>query len=242
MDATQQQFVQLLEKQNISLSTLQLEQFEQYYKTLVEWNEKMNLTGITEREQVYLKHFYDSLSVAFNFDMGSVSTIADIGSGAGFPSIPLKIAYPHLKVTIVDSLNKRILFLKELVSQLGLSDTECVHGRAEDIARLPKYRDQFDLVTARAVARLQVLNEFCLPFAKKDGTFIAMKGSEIEEELNDSSFSLTELKGKVVRVLKMQLPIEESLRHFVEIHKLAATPAKYPRKAGIILKEPLMKL
>ncbi|MBP1963801.1 16S rRNA (guanine(527)-N(7))-methyltransferase RsmG [Paenibacillus aceris] len=242
MDATQQQFVQLLEKQNISLCTLQLDQFEQYYKTLVEWNEKMNLTGITEREQVYLKHFYDSLSVAFNFDVGSVSTIADIGSGAGFPSIPLKIAFPHLKVTIVDSLNKRIIFLKELVSQLGLSDTECVHGRAEDIARLPKYRDQFDLATARAVARLQVLNEFCLPFVKKDGTFIAMKGSEIEEELSDSSFSLTELKGKVVRVLKMQLPIEESLRHFVEIHKLAATPAKYPRKAGIPLKEPLMKL
>jgi 16S rRNA (guanine527-N7)-methyltransferase len=241
MDAIQQQFVQLLEEKQITLSTLQLEQFELYFKTLVEWNEKMNLTGITEREQVYVKHFYDSLSVSFNYDMSNVSTIADIGSGAGFPSIPLKIVFPHLKVTIIDSLNKRILFLKELVSQLGLTDTECVHGRAEDIARLPKYRDQFDLVTARAVARLQVLNEFCLPFVKKDGTFIAMKGSEIEEELSESSYSLSELKGKVVKVLKMQLPIEESLRHFVEIQKLAATPAKYPRKAGIPLKEPLVK-
>ncbi|MDQ0918475.1 16S rRNA (guanine(527)-N(7))-methyltransferase RsmG [Paenibacillus sp. V4I5] len=242
MDAIQQQFVQLLEKQQISLSTDQLDQFELYYKTLVEWNEKMNLTGITEREQVYLKHFYDSLSVSFNYNVGQVSSVADIGSGAGFPSIPLKIAFPHLKIMIVDSLNKRILFLRELVSQLGLTDTECVHGRAEDIARLPKYRDQFDLVTARAVARLQVLNEFCLPFVKKGGTFIAMKGSEIDEELSEASFSLSELKGKVIKVNRMQLPIEESIRHFVEIHKLAATPAKYPRKAGIPLKMPLIKL
>lgn len=242
MDAIQQQFVQLLEKHEIKLNTQQLDQFEKYYETLVEWNEKMNLTGITERDQVYLKHFYDSLSVAFHFNVNSVNSVADIGSGAGFPSIPLKIAFPHLKVTIIDSLNKRISFLKEIVSQLGLTDTECVHGRAEDIARLPKYRDQFDLVTARAVARLQVLNEFCLPFTKKDGTFIAMKGSEIDEELQAAAYSLAELRGKVVRVIQMLLPIEESMRHFVEIQKLAATPAKYPRKAGLPLKEPLAKL
>ncbi|OCT16447.1 16S rRNA (guanine(527)-N(7))-methyltransferase [Paenibacillus pectinilyticus] len=241
MDAIQQQFTELLAKENISLSAQQLDQFEQYYKTLVEWNEKMNLTGITERDQVYLKHFYDSLSVAFNFDFEKISTLADIGSGAGFPSIPLKIAFPHLQVTIVDSLNKRILFLKEIVSQLGLTNMDCVHGRAEDIARLPKYRDHFDLVTARAVAKLQVLNEFCLPFAKNGGTFIAMKGSEIDDEINDSSYSLVELRGKVIKVNRMLLPIEESIRHFVEIRKTAQTPTKYPRKAGLPLKEPLTK-
>ncbi|CAN7760756.1 16S rRNA (guanine(527)-N(7))-methyltransferase RsmG [Paenibacillus sp. LjRoot153] len=241
MDAIQQQFTEFLAQENITLSTRQLDQFEQYYKTLVEWNEKMNLTGITERDQVYLKHFYDSLSVAFNYDMGKVKSLADIGSGAGFPSIPLKIAFPHLQVTIVDSLNKRILFLKEIVSQLSLTDMDCVHGRAEDVARLPRYRDHFDLVTARAVAKLQVLNEFCLPFAKSGGTFIAMKGSEVDDEIKDSSFSLVELRGKVTRVNRMILPIEESVRHFVEIQKTAATPAKYPRKAGIPLKEPLFK-
>ncbi|MDR6552330.1 16S rRNA (guanine(527)-N(7))-methyltransferase RsmG [Paenibacillus qinlingensis] len=241
MDAIQQQFTDLLAKENITLSTQQLVQFEQYYKTLVEWNEKMNLTGITERDQVYLKHFYDSLSVAFNYDMAQVKSLADIGSGAGFPSIPLKIAFPHLQVTIVDSLNKRILFLKEIVAQLGLTNMDCVHGRAEDIARLPRYRDHFDLVTARAVAKMQVLNEFCLPFVKNGGTFIAMKGSEIEEEIKDSSFSLVELRGKVIKTHRMILPVEESVRHFVEIRKTAATPAKYPRKAGLPLKEPLAK-
>lgn len=241
MDAIQQQFTELLANENITLSTQQLDQFENYYKTLVEWNEKMNLTGITERDQVYLKHFYDSLSVAFNYDMEKVKSLADIGSGAGFPSIPLKIAFPHLQVTIVDSLNKRILFLKEIVSQLDLTNMDCVHGRAEDVARLPRYRDHFDLVTARAVAKLQVLNEFCLPFAKSGGTFIAMKGSEVDEEIKDSSFSLVELRGKVTKVNRMILPIEESVRHFVEIQKTSATPAKYPRKAGIPLKEPLLK-
>ncbi|MFD0698491.1 16S rRNA (guanine(527)-N(7))-methyltransferase RsmG [Paenibacillus sp. GCM10027628] len=242
MDAIQQQFVQLLQEHDLTLTPQQLDQFEQYYKTLVEWNEKMNLTAITEREQVYMKHFYDSLSLSFYYPMGQVSSIADIGSGAGFPSIPLKIAFPNIQVTIVDSLNKRILFLRELVSLLGLKDTECVHGRAEDISRMPAYRDQFDLVTARAVARLSVLNEFCLPFVKKGGTFMAMKGSEIEEEMTEASYSLSELKGKIVKVDRMQLPVEESVRHFVRIEKTATTPGKYPRKAGIPLKSPLVKL
>ncbi|NEW07272.1 16S rRNA (guanine(527)-N(7))-methyltransferase RsmG [Paenibacillus sp. SYP-B3998] len=242
MDDIQNNFVKLLKENNIALSIEQLNQFELYYKTLVEWNEKMNLTAITEREQVYMKHFYDSLSLSFYFPMGQVSSLADIGSGAGFPSIPLKIAFPHLRITIVDSLNKRILFLRELVSSLGLKDTECVHGRAEDISRLSTYRDSFDLVTARAVARLSVLNEFCLPFAKKGGAFIAMKGSEIDEELVESSYSLSELRGKLIKVNRMQLPIEDSIRHFVQIEKVAPTPAKYPRKAGLPLKSPLVKI
>jgi len=242
MDAIQQQFVQLLQQHNIQLTPNQLDQFELYYKTLVEWNEKINLTGITEREQVYMKHFYDSLSLAFFYPIAEVTSLADIGSGAGFPSVPLKIVFPHLQVTIVDSLNKRITFLRELVSLLGLSGVDCVHGRAEDISRMPAFRDHFDLVTARAVARLSVLNEFCLPFVKKGGAFVAMKGSEIEEEANEASYSLSELKARLVQVDRMSLPIEGSVRHFVRIEKLANTPGKYPRKAGTPLKSPLIKV
>jgi 16S rRNA (guanine527-N7)-methyltransferase len=242
MDSTQEQFIQLLQEHSITLTTVQLDQFELYFKTLVEWNEKINLTAITEREQVYMKHFYDSLTLSFYFPMGQVSSLADIGSGAGFPSIPLKIVFPHLRVTIIDSLNKRILFLRELVSLLRLEDIECVHGRAEDISRMPAYRDRFDLVTARAVARLSALNEFCLPFTRKGGTFIAMKGAEIDEELAEASFSFSELKGRMVKVNRMQLPVEDSIRHFIQVEKTAATPVKYPRKAGLPLKNPLVEL
>ncbi|MBP1994603.1 16S rRNA (guanine(527)-N(7))-methyltransferase RsmG [Paenibacillus eucommiae] len=241
MDEIQRNFVQLLKERDILISDNQLAQFELYYKELIEWNNKLNLTAITEREQVYLKHFYDSLSLAFYYDMNKALSIADIGSGAGFPSIPLRIIFPHLKVTIVDSLNKRIIFLKELVDKLELNNVECIHGRAEDVSRMPAYRDQFDLVTARAVAKLSVLNELCLPFVKKDGHFIAMKGSEIEEELLDAAYSISELKGKVVQVDRMELPSEHSIRHIVVIKKRFATPAKYPRKAGLLNKNPLTK-
>ncbi|UUZ91309.1 16S rRNA (guanine(527)-N(7))-methyltransferase RsmG [Paenibacillus sp. P25] len=164
MDSVQKHFTELLGAQGIKLSEQQLGQFEDYYRELVDWNERMNLTGITERDQVYMKHFYDSLSVSFFIPMKDVGTVADIGSGAGFPSIPLRIAFPHLRVTIIDSLNKRIQFLNHLVSVLGLSEVQCVHSRAEDAARQKEHRDHYDLVTARAVARLAVLNEFCLPF------------------------------------------------------------------------------
>lgn len=241
MDQTIKWFTAHLEDKGISLSERQLEQFEIYFKELVEWNEKMNLTGITERDAVYEKHFFDSISLAFFTDMKEVSTIADIGSGAGFPSIPLKIVFPHLKVLIVDSLNKRIGFLKHLCEQLQLSDVECVHGRAEDIARLPQYRDRFDLVTARAVARLSVLNEFCLPFTKVNGLFASMKGSSMKEELDEAQYSIKELKGSFVSEHHLYLPNEKSERYIVCIKKLAATPKKYPRKAGIPLKQPLVK-
>lgn len=240
MDAVQTVFMERLAAQGISLPEQQLEQYDIYFRELVAWNEKMNLTGITEREQVYTKHFYDSISLSFYTNMNEVQKIADIGSGAGFPSIPLKIAFPHLQVTIVDSLNKRIQFLNHLVQQLGLQQVECIHGRAEDIARQAKFRDQFDLVTARAVARLCVLNEFCLPFVKPQGVFAAMKGTDLTEEIQESSRSLKELKGKVLRVEHFTLPVEESNRHIVFIKKTGGTPAKYPRKAGTPLKLPLM--
>lgn len=241
MDSVQMRFTSLLEKHNISLTDSQLLQFETYYKELVSWNEKMNLTGITEREQVYIKHFYDSLSVSFFMPMNDITKMADIGSGAGFPSIPLKIVFPHLKVTIIDSLNKRIQFLKHLCSELALSEVECLHSRAEDAARIVSQRDSYDLVTARAVARLSVLNEFCLPFARSGGLFAAMKGNSIEEELTEAAFSFKELKAKPIHVHRFELPDEEhSTRHIVVIKKQADTPKKYPHKAGVPLKNPLI--
>lgn len=240
MDPIQTVFAERLAGHGISITDQQMQQFETYFKELVSWNEKMNLTGITEREQVYTKHFYDSASLSFFLDMNKASTLADIGSGAGFPSIPLKILFPHLKVTIVDSLNKRIQFLNHLVEQLGLSAVECLHGRAEDVARQFKYRDQFDVVTARAVARLCVLNEFCLPFVKVGGTFAAMKGTDLTDEIKEAERSFKELRGKVQRVEHFKLPVEDSDRHIVLVQKTGPTTGKYPRKAGTPLKSPLV--
>jgi 16S rRNA (guanine527-N7)-methyltransferase len=241
MDKTQQRFVEQLASFDITLLDQQLEQFENYYSLLVEWNEKMNLTGITERDAVYEKHFYDSLTLAKVVRFQEVNSLADIGSGAGFPSIPLAIVYPHLKVTIVDALGKRIRFLEEVASQLGLSQASALHGRAEDVARLKAHRDQYDVVTARAVARLAVLNEFCLPFVKVGGMFVAMKGADLSEEIAESKYSADKLNGKLVRIEQMQLPSEGADRHLVMVSKSNPTPAMYPRKAGIPLKSPLVK-
>lgn len=232
-------FAQWLSDKGIKLSDRQLEQFHSYYQLLVEWNEKMNLTGITEIEAVYEKHFFDSVSLAFYIDLLPVGRMVDVGSGAGFPSIPLKICFPHLKVTIIDSLNKRIQFLKHVVQQLELADVECVHGRAEDIARLDNHRDQYDLATARAVARLSVLNEFCLPFVRAGGIFAAMKGADPQQEVEAAARSLKELQGKQRKIHHFKLPVEQSDRHIIIIDKLRATPRKYPRKAGTPLKQPL---
>ncbi|MBW4839197.1 MAG: 16S rRNA (guanine(527)-N(7))-methyltransferase RsmG [Paenibacillaceae bacterium] len=240
MDSIQAQFCSLLQGHGIEVSEEQLKQFERYYEVLVEWNEKMNLTGITEREQVYIKHFYDSISLAFHVPMGEMRSMADIGSGAGFPGIPLKICYPHLQLTIVDSLNKRVQFLQHVVNELGLSQVRLLHGRAEDLGRQEELRDAFDLVTARAVARMAVLNEFCLPFAKPGGLFVAMKGSDPKDEVKEAARSLFELKGKWVNTPEFSLPLENSERHLVIIQKTAATPKKYPRKPGTPVKMPLI--
>jgi 16S rRNA (guanine527-N7)-methyltransferase len=242
MDAIQLNFMNLLNEHGFNLSNEQADLFDVYYRELVEWNEKINLTAITEKEQVYIKHFYDSLSLAFFVDFNSVLTLADIGSGAGFPSIPLKIMFPHLKVTIVDSLNKRIKFLDQLIVKLNLTDMKCVHGRAEDVSRIPAFRDQFNLVTARAVAKLSVLNELCLPFVKKGGFFVAMKGSEVNDEMVEAVYSLKELKGQIVHCERLELPIDQSVRHLIRIEKMGSTPGKYPRKAGLPVKSPLVKV
>lgn len=239
-DQTTEKFIRLLGDRQVSLSEHQVNQFDTYFTELVDWNTRMNLTAITEREQVYVKHFYDSLSLSFFVPIDEVKSVADIGSGAGFPGIPLKIAYPHLQLTIVDSLNKRVQFLQHLVNKLGLTGVRCLHARAEDAARMPDLRDAFDLATARAVARLPLLNELCLPFVRAGGRFVAMKGPDAAEETAQSARSLRELRGEVAEVHAFSLPLEEAARHLVEIRKTGSTPAKYPRKAGLPAKQPLI--
>lgn len=223
----------------IELTEQQLHQFETYYQLLVEWNQKINLTAIVERNEVYVKHFYDSISLSFFIPFSNVLRLADIGSGAGFPSLPLKIVFPHLQVTIVDSLKKRIHFLQHVVERLELENIDCVHGRAEDIGREPAHRDQYDLVTARAVAKLNVLHELCLPFAKVGGRFVAMKGSDIDEEMKNSERSMKLLHGKLQHVHRFELPDSEGTRHIVVYEKIKPTPKRFPRKAGVPSRNPL---
>jgi len=236
---TPQFFQQLLAEKGISLSSEQLQQFEQYYQLLIEWNEKMNLTGITEKNQVYEKHFYDSVTPAFYFDFSSVKSVIDVGSGAGFPGIPLKICYPHLQLTILDSLKKRLTFLQEVINELRLKQVNLVHSRAEDGGQNLLYREKYDLVTARAVARLSVLSEFCLPFTRVGGTFLVMKGAQCEEEISEAKKAISILGGKIQNIHRFILPIEQSERNIIQILKEKKTPKSYPRKAGIPAKNPI---
>lgn len=231
---------QELDKRGLQLSDKAADQFEAYYSLLVEWNQKMNLTAITEHDEVMEKHFYDSLSPAFYHDFGQVDRVIDIGAGAGFPSIPLKILYPQIEVTIVDSLNKRITFLEELAKTLGLNGVQFIHGRAEEVAQNPKFRESYSLVLARAVARLPVLLELCLPFAKVNGTFIALKGSSGEEEIQESTKAISLLGGELQRREMLQLPNEEAKRTLIWINKIKKTPKQYPRKPGTPNKSPIL--
>lgn len=237
----EQTFIDTLKESGITLTDKQIKQFETYFEMLVEWNEKINLTAVTEKEEVYLKHFFDSVTPSFYIDFNEIETICDVGAGAGFPSIPLKIVYPHLQITIVDSLNKRIKFLNELAASLDLDKVNFVHDRAETFGKSKQYRESFDLVTARAVARLSVLSELCLPLVKKGGQFVALKGSQGNEELEDAQFAISVLGGEVKTVNEFTLPLEESMRQIITIDKLRQTPKKYPRKPGTPNKEPLTK-
>lgn len=232
----QEQFIQALQDKGITLSQQQIKQFELYYQTLVEWNEKMNLTAITKKEDVYLKHFYDSLTISFDYPLDKQS-LCDIGAGAGFPSIPLKIVYPHLKITIVDSLTKRITFLKHLINVLDLKHVEAISARAEDYAK--DHRESFDIVTARAVARLNILDELCLPLVKLDGDFITLKGLKAQEELIEAKNGIDKLGGKVVKKSEFTLTDENDYRCNIFIHKIKNTPKNYPRPFGKIKKKPL---
>lgn len=235
----EEQFIQALKEQGIELSEKQIQQFRRYFEILVEWNEKMNLTAITDEPSVYLKHFYDSISASFHFDFTKVTTVCDVGAGAGFPSLPIKICYPHLHITIVDSLNKRIQFLNHLSDEIGLDYVEFVHARAEEFGQNPQYREKFELVTARAVARLSVLSELCLPLVKEGGQFLALKAASGDDELKDAKKAITVLGGKLVHHVAFELPIEESERTIYVFDKVKATPKKYPRKPGTPNKSPI---
>lgn len=230
---------------NIALSEMQLNAYNDYYNILVEWNRFMNLTGITDYDEVLLKHYVDSLAVYKVIDQASKWSLdkkikmIDIGTGAGFPGIPLKIAFDNLDVVLLDSLNKRVKFLNEVIEKLHLSDVLAVHGRAEDYAKDESYREKFDLCVSRAVSNLATLCEYCLPYVKKGGAFISYKSGEIETELKESGKAIQMLGGSIVKVQKLILPGSDIERSFVIIEKVKNTPNIYPRKAGLPAKEPI---
>ncbi|MBQ8519151.1 MAG: 16S rRNA (guanine(527)-N(7))-methyltransferase RsmG [Agathobacter sp.] len=230
-------FIEEAKKISIVFTDKQLEQFRIYYEMLVEKNKVMNLTGITEWDEVLEKHFLDSISLIRAIDLNQELRVIDMGTGAGFPGIPLKIAFPNLKVTLADSLNKRVIFLQEVIDALELEGIEAIHGRAEDLARDKNYREQYDLSVSRAVANLSTLSEYCLPFVKIGGQFISYKSGEIEEEVTSSKSAVFLLGGKVKDIVKFELG--ESGRSFIIIDKLKGTPKTYPRKAGTPSKKPL---
>ncbi len=229
-------FCKELEKLGITLKEEQLSALEVYCNYLLEVNMHTNLTAIKEEEQVYLKHFYDSLTLVKAIDLKNVNTVIDIGSGAGFPGLVLKIVFPNLEVTLLDSNNKKINFLKDLIKKLGIKGVHLVHGRAEDFVK--DHRETFDLVTGRAVSNMSILSELCLPFTKKEGYFIALKGAN-EEEIEDAKKAIQILGGEIENRIKFKLPIEESERNIIKIKKVKRTLDIYPRRFEKIRKSPL---
>lgn len=240
-DALAEQFAAKIEQNfGVAVGEDALARFDRYYHFLLEWNERMNLTAITERESVYWKHFYDSASLLTVSEFDSRADLLDVGSGAGFPSIPLHLLHQELTVTILDSLQKRITFLNELGKELKLMRFSAVHGRAEDFGQQANWRESFSQVTARAVARLPVLLEFCLPFVKPGGYFFAMKGPEGANELEESSKALSLLGGEIKALHSFEIPEIEGSRTIVVIKKVKATPKSYPRKAGTPVRKPIL--
>ena len=227
------------EKIGVSLTEEQLNQFIKYYELLVEWNSFMNLTAITEFDEVVTKHFVDSVSLVKAVDLNKPLSDIDVGTGAGFPGIPLKIAFPELKITLLDSLNKRIKFLNEVINQLGLKEIEAIHGRAEDAAKSAQLRENFDLCVSRAVANLSTLSEYCLPFVKVDGMFISYKSEKIVEEMKTAEKAISVLGGEYHNQVEFTLPDSDIYRNLFMIKKKKVSPKKYPRKAGLPSKEPI---
>ena len=223
----------------ITLDEMQKKQFTDFYEYLVEKNKVMNLTGITEFQEVLVKHFLDSLACVKAVDMSRIKRIMDIGTGAGFPGVPLKIAFPHLEACLLDSLKKRVNFLEETFQMLKLENITAIHGRAEEYAKNKQYRETYDLCVSRAVSNLATLSEYCLPYVKTGGYFISYKSGTVQEEVEQAQKAVKILGGKIQDVVYFQLPDSEIQRSLVVIEKIKATPGRYPRKAGTPLKEPL---
>ncbi len=242
MSWTQSQLTKLKEdafKFGIELNEKQLHQFIKYYELLVEWNSFMNLTAITEFEAVCTKHFIDSISLCKAVDCTKEYHVIDIGTGAGFPGIPLKIAFPNLKITLLDSLGKRVNFLNAVITELGLQEIEAIHGRAEDFAKTGVLRETFDICVSRAVANLSILSEYCLPYVKVGGYFISYKSEKVTEEIQMAQNAIQILGGEVSVKKVFLLPNSDIYRNLFQIKKVKATPKKYPRKAGLPSKAPL---
>lgn len=227
------------EQLKIELTDVQKKQFIDFYEYLVEKNKVMNLTGITEFDEVLVKHFLDSLACVKAVDMTKIKSFMDIGTGAGFPGVPLKIAFPHLEACLLDSLKKRVNFLEETFDILGFDNIKAIHGRAEEFAKNKEYRERYDMCVSRAVSNLATLSEYCLPYVKCGGYFISYKSGKIQEELEQAEKAIKILGGKIKDTVYFQLPGSEIDRSLVVIEKVKATPGKYPRKAGTPLKEPL---
>ena len=230
------EFINEVNKLGIIINEKQLNQLKKYYNLIIEWNNKINLTAITEEKDVYLKHFYDSLTITKVIDLNNYHSLCDVGTGAGFPGIVLKIIFPNLKITLIDSLQKRIKFLNNVIDELGLKDIETIHSRIEDYAINNK--EKFDIVTSRAVAQLNVLSEYCIPIVKVNGYFIPMKGN-ITDEIEKSKNALDKLNGEIIEINNFKLPFEESNRSIIKIRKTNKTSKLFPRKYNEIKKSPL---
>lgn len=235
------QFIKDSMELGISLTDSQIQQFIVYYELLSEWNQFMNLTAITEYDEVMKKHFIDSISLCKAFHIFEGCSCIDVGTGAGFPGLALKIAYPGLKITLLDSLNKRIQFLDAVIDKLSLTGIQTIHGRAEDFAKQGKLRESFDLCVSRAVANLSTLSEYCLPYVKKGGYFISYKSEKITEEMEAARNAISVLGGEVKKQVEFILPDSDIYRNLFVIEKKKETPKKYPRKAGLPSKEPIIR-
>ena len=232
---TNEEFILELQKLNINLTEIQQKQLEMYYDLLIEWNNKINLTRITNKEEVYLKHYYDSLSLIKAIDLNNDMNICDVGTGAGFPGIVLKIVFPNLKITLLDALQKRTIFLNEVIQKLNLSNIAVIHTRGEEYFKI--HKEEYDLITCRAVAKLNVISEICIPGVKISGYFIPMKAN-IDEEIKNVDF-VKKLDCKIEDIIKFTLPKENSIRNLVKIKKISKTNIIYPRKYEKIVKNPL---
>ena len=228
-----------LKELNLELSDMQQNQFMDYFDMLIETNKVMNLTSITDEDEVMVKHFIDSLLIVKSMDLTKIESLIDVGTGAGFPGIPIKIMFPHIKVTLLDSLNKRLKFLNDVIDKLELKDISTIHGRAEDLGHKSEYRENYDLCVSRAVANLSTLSEYCIPFIKVNGIFASYKASESNEETNEAKKAINVLGAKIEKEETFELPCSDMDRKIVLIRKEKNTPKKFPRKAGTPSKEPI---